>query len=290
MKFFGFSIVWKLAFCTAFCLISNSLLAQLVINEYSPLKGTFDAFGNESDWVEIHNYSESVIDLSDFFLSDNEEDLAKWSLPSVFLSPGSNMLFYCSDLDTLFYDSGLSAYHTNFKISLGESLYLSTANEILDNVFVDTGLYYGLSQGRESDGSDNWCFFNTPTPYESNNESVCYTGITPAPEVSHPSGWYDNEISISCQNQSMGVAVHYTSDGSVPNTLDDTYLLPIFTNSNGVLSMRAFSNDKLPSKVVDRTYIFEEDNHQLKVFSIHTDPQHLWDYYEGIYEIGRAHV
>ena len=119
------------------------------------------------------------------------------------------------DLDTLFYDSGLSAYHTNFKISLGESLHLSTANETLDNVFVDTSLYYGLSQGRESDGSDNWCFFNTPTPNESNNGSVCYSGITTAPEVSHPSGWYANEISIS-QNQSLGVAVHYISTEVFP--------------------------------------------------------------------------
>ena len=80
--------------------MSNALLAQLVINEYSPLKGTFDAFGNESDWVEIHNYSESVIDLSDFFLSDNEEDLANGHFLPFFHR--SNMLFIALTLTRYF--------------------------------------------------------------------------------------------------------------------------------------------------------------------------------------------
>ncbi|MEE3037566.1 MAG: CotH kinase family protein [Bacteroidota bacterium] len=270
----------------AFCFLSNMLLAQLVINEYSPLKGTFDAFGNESDWVEIHNYSESDIDLSDFFLSDNEEDLAKWPLPSVSLASGSNIIFYCSDLDTNFYEAGMSTYHTNFKLSMGEILHLSTAKQIIDNVMIDTSLYYGISHGRQFDGANNWCFFNTPTPNETNTQSICYSGITPAPVVSHPSGWYANEISISQTNQANEIVVHYTTDGSIPTPSDNLYLLPIVANTNKVLSLRAFSVGQLPSKVVDRTYIFEEDNHQLTVFSIHTDPSHLWDYYEGIYVFG----
>ena len=210
------------------CLLSNTLLAQLVINEYSPLKGAFDAFGNESDWVEIHNYSESDIDLTGFFLSDNEEDLAKWSLPSVSLASGSNIIFYCSDLDTTFYEGGMSAYHTNFKLSLGEFLHLSTANQIIDNVMIDTSLYYGISHGRQFDGANNWCFFDTPTPNETNTQSVCYSGITPTPEVSHPSGWYANEISISQANQDNEIVVHYTTDGSIHSLRQ-----PLFTsNSN----------------------------------------------------------
>ena len=48
MKLMGFSSGLKFGFCMVFCLMSNALLAQLVINEYSPLKGTFDAFGKKA--------------------------------------------------------------------------------------------------------------------------------------------------------------------------------------------------------------------------------------------------
>ena len=49
---------------------------------------------------------------------------------------------------------------------------------------------------------------------------------------------------------------------------------------------RSFSSNKLPSKLNDRTFIFEEDNEQLKVFSIHTDPENLWSQDSGIYVSG----
>ena len=49
------------------------------------------------------------------------------------------------------------------------------------------------------------------------------------------------------------------------------------------MSFRAFSNTKIPSQVIDKTYIFEEDNNNLAVFSIHTNPENLWSEESGIY-------
>ncbi|GIR59477.1 MAG: hypothetical protein CM15mP65_20580 [Crocinitomicaceae bacterium] len=42
----------------------------------------------------------------------------------------------------------------------------------------------------------------------------------------------------------------------------------------------------LPSSTVDRTYIINELNHELPVFSIITDDENLWDWNTGIYVAG----
>ena len=271
-------------FC--FVVISNSLFAQLVINEYSPLKGTYDMLGNESDWVEIYNTSENSINLSNYYLSDNLDDLSKWQLPSIDLSGHSRMLIYCSGMDTVFFESMESAYHTNFKLSFNESLCLSVDNQIIDELTVDSNLYFGLSKGRLIDGSSSWCFFNSPTPNITNNQAICYPSITPAPEISLESGWYSDQQSVICINSSNETSIHYTIDGQIPDELDNLYSQPISVDSTMIISLRAFSSENLPSKVVDRTYILEQDNHNLYVYSIHTDPANLWDYYQGIYTFG----
>ena len=89
-------------------------------------------------------------------------------------------------------------------------------------------------------------------------------------------------IIIEPQN---GTIVFYTMDGSIPSSDDIAYTQPIEINENTVLSFRSFSSNKLPSKL-SRTFIFEEDNEQLKVFSIHTDPENLWSQDSGIYVFG----
>ena len=79
-------------------LICNVLNAQVVINEFSANKGswTFDGEWIESDWIELYNSSANTIDLSTYFLSDNQNDLTKWALPELFVGPYGMVLFHCS--------------------------------------------------------------------------------------------------------------------------------------------------------------------------------------------------
>ena len=80
--------------------------------------------------------------------------------------------------------------------------------------------------------------------------------------------------------------IFYTTDGSIPSVDDIPYTQPFNINENTIISYRSFSANKLPSKLNDRTFIFEEDNHQLPVFSIHTEPNNLWSDESGIYVSG----
>lgn len=278
----------RIQFLLFIFLLSNTICAQVFINEFSANKGSwaFDGEWNESDWIELYNSSENTIDLSTYFLSDNQDDLTKWGLPELLIEPYGMVLFHCSGKDISISADGTDYHHTNFRLSAGETVLFTDGVNILDSNQINPDIYFGISEGRQTDGTNNWCLFDEPTPNSSNNQSFCYSGITHSPNLSLESGWYSGNESVSCLNDNEGAITFYTTDGSVPTTDDLVFDQSIDLTSNTIISARSFSFGQLPSHVVDRTYVFEEDNHGLAVFSIHTNPEHLWDYYSGIYVAG----
>ena len=268
-------------------IVSSNSIAQIVINEFSAYKGIFDENNQETDWIELYNNSNEAISLSNYFLTDNLNNLEKWPLPDVFLMPDQIITFYSSGKDTQFNDGVNNYYHTNFKLSPSEHIALYDGNEIVDSAYINSDLYFGLSMGKSPDGSNQWCYFDNVTPNALNGQSLCYQGITDEAIIELESGWYSEPQSISILGSGQdNFYVFYTTDGSVPTIYDIPYTKPIFINSNSCISFRSFSYNYLPSKLIDRTYIFEEDNHGLAVFSIHTNPENLWNEQSGIYVSG----
>ena len=268
-------------------IVSSNSIAQIVINEFSAYKGIFDENNQETDWIELYNNSNEAISLSNYFLTDNLNNLEKWPLPDVFLMPDQIITFYSSGKDTQFNDGVNNYYHTNFKLSPSEHIALYDGNEIVDSAYINSDLYFGLSMGKSPDGSNQWCYFDNVTPNALNGQSLCYQGITDEAIIELESGWYSEPQSISILGSGQdNFYVFYTTDGSVPTIYDIPYTKPIFINSNTCISFRSFSYNYLPSKLIDRTYIFEEDNHGLAVFSIHTNPENLWNEQSGIYVSG----
>lgn len=180
----------------------------------------------------------------------------------------------------------LTSYHTNFKLSAGEEIIISNlSGNIIDYKEVTTD-FSQISEGRNLDGIGDWGYFSTPSPGNSNNSFSFYEGISPNPQISLESGWYNNQefVVMSCDNQAQ---IYYSINGDVPDTNDLIYTDTLFFNSTTVLSARSYSSIKhLPSRVIDRTFIFNEDNHNLPVFSIITDSLNLWDWDSGIYVLG----
>jgi hypothetical protein len=274
-------------FLLLFIIVSSNSIAQIVINEFSAHKGIFDENDQETDWIEIYNSSNQEINLSSYFLTDELANLEKWQLPNVNLMPNSIITFYSSGKDTQFNDGVNDYYHTNFKLSPSETIALYDGNEIIDSTYINSDLYFGISMGKSPDGSNQWCYFNNVTPNDFNGQSLCYQGITEEAIIDLESGWYSEPQSISISDSDQdNFYVFYTTDGSIPTIYDTPYTQPININSNTSFSFRSFSYGYLPSKLNDRTFIFEEDNHELAVFSIHTDPENLWNEQSGIYVSG----
>ncbi|HHT15416.1 MAG: lamin tail domain-containing protein [Christensenellales bacterium] len=141
----------------------------LQINEImaAPKTGLRDEDGDLSDWVEIKNNSDKVIDLSNYCLSDKEHRPVKWRFPDgAIISPGSTFLVFCSGKDR----PNVGGYpHTNFAISAeGETITLSTRTGQLVDRVVFENLPADASYGRNPD-TGNWQIYTLATPGADNN-------------------------------------------------------------------------------------------------------------------------
>ncbi|MEM6800357.1 MAG: CotH kinase family protein [Bacteroidota bacterium] len=105
----------------------------IVINELMAKNdaATTDPSGEYDDWLELYNVSSAAVDLSGWTLSDDINELDKFTFPSGTMLDADSYLVIWADEDT---DQG--DMHADFKLSSdGESLYLVNANEeIVDRV------------------------------------------------------------------------------------------------------------------------------------------------------------
>ena len=77
-------------------LCAASLLASPRINEVQSTNTSFpDPFGQLIDWVEIHNASDSSINLQGHYLSDSTSNRQKFQFPSVTIAPRGYLLVWC---------------------------------------------------------------------------------------------------------------------------------------------------------------------------------------------------
>lgn len=99
-----------------------AVVSDLVINELmaSNVTAATDQDGEYDDWVELYNGGTTAIDLTGYYLSDNENNLMKWTFPSIVL-PADDYLVVWLDGDV-----AQVGMHSSFKLSAdGEEIFLS---------------------------------------------------------------------------------------------------------------------------------------------------------------------
>jgi len=141
---------------------------ELVLNEVMSMNNTFisDGFGEFDDWFEIYNQSDQSVDLSEYYVSDNNTSQVKFNLPEYELGSNAFQLFWA--------DKSIEQgeFHANFRLSAqGERLYIfqKTDNTLtLCDYLNIPALPSDFSFGRESDGVGEWILFQNPTPGASN--------------------------------------------------------------------------------------------------------------------------
>ena len=147
--------------------IPAQFIHQLLLNEFlaSNQNTISDEAGEFDDWLEIFNPTAEFLDLAGLYLTDNPQNLTKWSFPAsgTTIEPGGHLLIWCDE------DGVQGPLHANFKLS-GSGEYLALV-DVEGSGIIDS-LSFGpqiadISYGRAPDGSDNWCPM-TPSPGISN--------------------------------------------------------------------------------------------------------------------------
>ena len=161
------TIITLLSFIAATHITGSANAELLIINEFvarndseTPLRNgeLLDEDSDASDWIEIYNPSDEVINLDGWFLTDEADDLEKWEFPAVEIPRGRFLVVFASGKDRRDADGEL---HTNFQLrASGEFLALVRPDGLTIEQAYDeyppqfAGISYGLSGGTGSTRSD----------------------------------------------------------------------------------------------------------------------------------------
>ncbi len=119
------------------------LAADPVITEFMASNDATinDGFGRDTDWIEIQNLGDELVDLEGYNLTDTTDDLAKWTFSqSTVLEPGEALIVFASSQDTV---DPLGFQHTNFKLGAGgEYLALTSPTQEVLSEFGEGGVDY----------------------------------------------------------------------------------------------------------------------------------------------------
>lgn len=274
-------IVCSMALLLLFTMEAKS---QLLINEFvasNASGGYYDAANdNYPDWIELYNASTTAIDLSNYYLTDDLNDLNKWKIPEgTHIAANGYLLFLADDLNR--------GNHTNFKLN-AEGEVIGVSNE--DKVLLDRVVYLpqstNISMGRLENDPSVWAYFPEPTP-NAGNSTTGYTGKAMAPELSLPAGFYEQPISLEMESPIESATIRYTLDGSDPTPSSALYSGPIPVSSNRVVKAICIEQGEMISDVIAHTYFIDEQT-SLPVFSFSMSPSQATGF-PSSYE-SRTHV
>jgi hypothetical protein len=99
------------------------VVSGLVINEIMAgnVTAVADQNGEYDDWVELYNGNSFSLNLNGYYLSDNENDLTKWTFPNVTIPANDYLIVWCDTAGGT--QSGL---HTTYRLSADqEEVYLT---------------------------------------------------------------------------------------------------------------------------------------------------------------------
>ena len=109
------------------------VLGGLVINEIMAgnVSAVPDQNGEYDDWVELYNGNNFSLNLNGYYLSDNENELTKWTFPNVTIPANGYLIVWC---DTA--GNSQTGLHTTYRLSADqEEVYLTDpTNTVIDAV------------------------------------------------------------------------------------------------------------------------------------------------------------
>lgn len=94
----------------------NLLAAAPIISEFvaDNAGGLNDGHGASPDWIEIYNAGDAALDLAGYHLTDNSQNLVRWTFPSTTLDAGEFLVVFASGNDAPDPQGNL---HTNFSLN-----------------------------------------------------------------------------------------------------------------------------------------------------------------------------
>ena len=194
------------------CMLPVHAAAAVIINEFMVSNDTTlaDEDGQFSDWIELYNNGGSSVDISNWYLTDDQSELTQWQFPSTTIAAGEYLVVFASGKDRAVSGNEL---HTNFKLSSGgEYLALVLADGLTT---ADAYSPEYPQQFTDISYAGNQ-YFDQPTPGSQNNAGV--DGVLEPVEFSLAHGFYNATQTLNLTTSAANAEIRYTLDGSTPSS------------------------------------------------------------------------
>ena len=262
--------------------------ASLIVTEVNVanIDQTIDYSWNYGGWIELYNKSDKRISLRYLYISDDDSDLKKFTLPDlgVIEAHGYKCIFF--DHNAADGEFGEQATkQVPFKLNTeGGQIFLSEdgSNPFLT---IDYPMAIARCSWARINLTDNkWGYNGDPTPEAENNAATFAEFRLNAPEVDTDSHLFKDPFSINVSIPT-GATLRYTTDGTTPTLtngkVSEDGIFPITETT--ILRLRLFQDGYLPSQVITRSYIYQDKDYYLPVISVTTNPKNLYDNTIGVY-------
>ena len=236
---------------------------------------------NYGSWVELYNPTDRNITLGGLYVTDDPKNLKKHRLID---SYGTMPAHGFAILNFDHYEVWTKASYRQIDDNLdcdGGTIIISDGQKIIARQDYPEAISR-TSYARTTDGGAEWGITGQPSPGYSNETNGGFaTTQLPAPVVDKNSQLYTGSMQV-CVNIPAGATLRYTTDGTTP-TLENgetsnTGLFTVKYDSNSwynnyCFRFRLFQDGYLPSRVVTRTYIYNEGNYPFPIISLVTDEE-----------------
>lgn len=287
----------------------------VVINEICSKNTTAAASdGKFYDYVELYNSSSAAVSLSGWGLSDQEASPYAYQFPAgTTIGAGEYLVIWCG------IDSKSGVDGAPFGLSKkGDTVLLTTADGKREDTVTAPPLDDDTAYGRVPDGSDTLAVISALSAGKSNPKDAVTQLTVDAPTFSKGSGFYNAGFDLTLSAKS-GCTIYYTTDGSDPTTAsaqysgaikvyDKTSEANVFAAKTGIadsytpptdpvdkaMIVRAIAVDGQGnvSKIATNSYFigYSDGDYamNMRVLSLVTDPENLFNYETGIYVQGKV--
>ena len=217
----------------------------------------------KTDWVELMNPTDRILNLGNYALSDREKDRLLCRLPDREIAPGEVVL--------------LSEELSLALNAAQDELYLSRKDGLLCDYCLLRDIPSGCSYGR--DREKGFCYFEDPAPGTANAHGVLFAGIRPVLVGRDGRFGADEEVVTAFSGPGT---IRFTVDGSEPTPSSFEYIGPMKVSSTCVIRAASFQEDHLRSEVLSLSYLIGEA-HELPVMSLVCSERAMFGEPGGIY-------
>lgn len=251
----------------------QKMAAQVVINEFScsNLDQFIDDHSDFGDWIELYNAEPTAVDISGWYLSDDDDEPTKWQFPlNTQIAAGGLLTVWASGRNQA--EAGLPL-HANFTLKQVKNkkdhiVLADPSGAIVEDFKISDVTQLGHSWGRVTDGAADWGVFTNPSQGQPNGGTT-FRRYAKKPTLNLEAGFYSGPQTIEMTTAEPGATIYFTLNGELPTAASATYSAPIVINETTVLKALVVpaGDSILPGLMRFETY-FIDVSHTIPIVSI----------------------